>query len=526
MDGDPLFFDAPNSDYHLSDLSPCIGAGVMTADVPHQDIEDNPRPSPQDSAPDMGVYENSRGVPLTTIDLIAPNGGEVWRGGSSRNITWNIVGATVIHHIRLTYSINGGNTYPNTITEGTDNDGIHEWNPVPGINSATVRVKVIAEDSINNELISGTSDSNFTIDSTAPETNIASLTGTSVENGWYISDVTIKLSATDNLSGVAQTSYKINDEEWTSYPAEGVTLSGSDFYYRSEDNAGNVETEKSLEVKIDSSPPWVPVVIDDGAFTNSETQLHARWLSEAKSGISEYQYSIGTWQGGTDVLDWVSAGEDTEDTVTGLDLVNGQTCYFGVKARSNAGLWSDVGYSDGIAIDTSLEQKEVALHSGWNLISICLDPANTDMESLLISISGLYRSVWAYDALTTSWEQYVPAGPSSTLTTMKSGKGYLIDMVVPGTLTIIGRELTDTTIQLYGGWNCVGYNSTNPQPRVTAMSSLSGSYIAIYAYDSETGNWMSHIVGVPSIANNLDELKPSMGFWILMNQDDEWILQQ
>ncbi|MHC4533475.1 MAG: carboxypeptidase regulatory-like domain-containing protein [Planctomycetota bacterium] len=57
IDADPLFID-PDSDFHLSDNSPCIGAGIMTPDVPDTDIEGNPRPNPPDSNPDMGAYEN------------------------------------------------------------------------------------------------------------------------------------------------------------------------------------------------------------------------------------------------------------------------------------------------------------------------------------------------------------------------------------------------------------------------------------------------------------------------------------
>ncbi|MFC1714461.1 right-handed parallel beta-helix repeat-containing protein [Candidatus Poribacteria bacterium] len=63
IDLDPLFEDAPNSDYHLFNFSPCIGAGTMTPDVPTTDIEGNPRPDPDGSSPDMGAYESLLGPP-------------------------------------------------------------------------------------------------------------------------------------------------------------------------------------------------------------------------------------------------------------------------------------------------------------------------------------------------------------------------------------------------------------------------------------------------------------------------------
>ena len=61
-DDDPIFIDASNGDYHLSNYSPAIGAGTTT-DAPNEDIEGNPRPNPSGTNPDIGAYENSYGVP-------------------------------------------------------------------------------------------------------------------------------------------------------------------------------------------------------------------------------------------------------------------------------------------------------------------------------------------------------------------------------------------------------------------------------------------------------------------------------
>ena len=67
IDADPLFIDPDNGDYHLNDSSPCIGAGIMTPDVPATDIEGNPRPNPPGSNPDMGAYENPLAEPPGSI---------------------------------------------------------------------------------------------------------------------------------------------------------------------------------------------------------------------------------------------------------------------------------------------------------------------------------------------------------------------------------------------------------------------------------------------------------------------------
>jgi len=64
-----------------------------------------------------------------------------------------------------------------------------------------------------------------------------------------------------------------------------------------------------------------------------------------ESGIAEYQYAIGTFPGGTDVADWTSAGTETEITHYGLNLIEGQSYYFTVRAKNRSGLSGANGYS-------------------------------------------------------------------------------------------------------------------------------------------------------------------------------------
>lgn len=54
--------------YHLTDYSPCIGAGSDTPDIT-DDIDGDPRPNPELTAPDMGADENNRPTPLPRGDV-------------------------------------------------------------------------------------------------------------------------------------------------------------------------------------------------------------------------------------------------------------------------------------------------------------------------------------------------------------------------------------------------------------------------------------------------------------------------
>lgn len=100
-----------------------------------------------------------------------------------------------------------------------------------------------------------------TVPVTAVGLNPAEPTGT---NGWYQSSVIVDLSATDDMSGVESTYYRINGGDWEAYSgplelnADGIHT--VDYY--SEDNAGNREESKSVEVKIDGTGPSLQVSVD------------------------------------------------------------------------------------------------------------------------------------------------------------------------------------------------------------------------------------------------------------------------
>ncbi|MFA5102556.1 MAG: hypothetical protein WC525_05340 [Candidatus Thermoplasmatota archaeon] len=80
------------------------------------------------------------------------------------------------------------------------------------------------------------------------------------QNGWYINNVTVTLSTTDNESGVNVTYYRVNTTSWEIY-IEPFILSNDGcpilIEYYSIDNAGNEETPKSVVLKIDKTPPTV-----------------------------------------------------------------------------------------------------------------------------------------------------------------------------------------------------------------------------------------------------------------------------
>lgn len=118
------------------------------------------------------------------------------------------------------------------------------------------------------------------------------------------------------------------------YNQEGVPCQPSDFgpYY------------------LDETPPPAPVVQDDGDYTPYPTSIHISWsASDPDSGIDCCELAVGTSPGATDILPWTTVtGSDAQVSIP--EQQAGTVLYASVRARNNAGSWSNAGHSDGITV--------------------------------------------------------------------------------------------------------------------------------------------------------------------------------
>ena len=121
----------------------------------------------------------------------------------------------------------------------------------------------------------------------------------------------------------------------------------------------------------DTTPPSAPGTVRDGTgsdivYTTSTTQLAANWdaASDAQSGISGYQYAIGTSAGGTQTVTWTSLGNVTTVTKTGLSLTNGQTYFFSVRAVNGVGLTGSATNSNGQKVDSTAPSAPATVRDG------------------------------------------------------------------------------------------------------------------------------------------------------------------
>jgi hypothetical protein len=122
------------------------------------------------------------------------------------------------------------------------------------------------------------------------------------ENGWYVSDVNVSLSATDELSGVREIRYRTVEGEWKVQSGDYVELfldydclnDGLIKYY-AVDFAGTREKTNTFEIDIDQQPPEikynVTVVIEGLIYKIYVVKISTLYFDNC-SGIERIEFYI------------------------------------------------------------------------------------------------------------------------------------------------------------------------------------------------------------------------------------------
>lgn len=124
------------------------------------------------------------------------------------------------------------------------------------------------------------------IDFSAPETV------SNIEDKWLKEEFAVELTATDDLSGVATTSYSMNGSVFTEGTSFTVIKEGiNEVQFFSTDISGSKEESKTAQVKIDKTAPEVSWTLDE------EVALGSMWpitykASDALSGIASEKLTV------------------------------------------------------------------------------------------------------------------------------------------------------------------------------------------------------------------------------------------
>jgi len=122
---------------------------------------------------------------------------------------------------------------------------------------------------------------------------------------WHTTDFFTVLTATDDLSGVAETYYKINGGDTRNVTASGmpfitVESANDTLEYWSTDLAGNTENPHKfvINIKLDKTNPSISIITPLNGSEVTSSIVNVTWtISDQTSGISRYQVRLdsGSW---------------------------------------------------------------------------------------------------------------------------------------------------------------------------------------------------------------------------------------
>jgi PKD repeat protein len=91
----------------------------------------------------------------------------------------------------------------------------------------------------------------------------------------------------------------------------------------------------------------------DIAIQNQASSISANWagFGDPESGITQYEWAIGTTPGGTNIQNFITVGLTLNATASGLSLLDGQIYYVTVRATNGVGE-TVTATSNGVLVDT------------------------------------------------------------------------------------------------------------------------------------------------------------------------------
>lgn len=253
--------------------------------------------------------------------------------------------------------------------------------------------------------------------------------------------------ATDNI-GVAGYEVSVNGKIQTT-TTQSISLSDLtcktdyEILVRAYDEAGNyseyiTETFSTIDTDVPTTTTEIQYAIGDDATTLSAT-------------------GIGT-------INWYDADKNPLANAPKPPTTSESTLHYFVS-QTILSCESDA-VEITISVIKNTESQTIALETGWNLISICVEPTDKTFASVLNEVD--------FDIIKNN-DGFFHSGKATELqsiTTFNAGEGYLIYMNSAQSITIEGTPVKNYITNLKSGWNLVGVPQNVSKPTATLPATI------------------------------------------------------
>ena len=167
-----------------------------------------------------------------------------------------------------------------------------------------------------------------------------------------------------------------------------------------------------------------------------------------------------------------------------------------------------------VTIENSGAKKEITvigesvpadIKAGWNLLSLYLEPLNTNIDSVLAGIKDKIASAWKWED--DNWSVYLPdfsqeevlayISPRgfNQITDISSGEGFWVNSDTEQNLTVQATLPANPFHILASGWNLIGRKNNETQLITDYISGNVDSIISIWKWDNNKANWAVYLPG-------------------------------
>ncbi|MFA5772779.1 MAG: right-handed parallel beta-helix repeat-containing protein [Thermoplasmata archaeon] len=315
------------------------------------------------------------------------------------------------------------------------------------------------------------------IDKNAPSTSTATY-GMLSNTGWYVSSVSLNLSATDDLSGVNNITYQINGTSFVNYTGN-VSITEDGYYtiiYQAYDLAGNAESQKTIWLNVSATPPnttyavlgtssangWYISSIQVTIYTStgSISGIHHTNCSVNNASFATYQQPFWLNASGIHFIQFysvtnASVQEETKNFTLRVDI-DAPTTTTNISQAIGNNSW----YAQTVSVNLSATDA----NSGLSYTEYKLDSAGWVTGNVVnVSTEGVHTLLYRSKDV---------AGNTESTNTLS----LKLDTSAPETLFALGGTLSTTQWYI-----------TNVTITVTASDAYSGPNITYVKVDS--GNW-------------------------------------
>jgi len=319
-------------------------------------------------------------------------------------------------------------------------------------------------------------------DGVAPTTSVQVTSGITGLDGWYLTDVTLLLVATDDPdgTGVKETQFALDDDGWGTGTSLSVGIEGvHTLKYYSVDNANNIEETKSVEIKIDKTAPSISGSPDrapnPGGWYNSDVTVTFA-AADAVSGLA----------GCTAPTTIASEGKDQVVSGTATDAAgNSASCEVTGISIDKTPPASVLTVGEPKWVVTGPDGVEVVFITPQTPFTLtATDPAAEGVDS-----SGVQQC--EYKLGDGEWQ--VVTGPFTLSVTRPTQLSYrAIDVAgnieEARSITVVGDlTLPQTTVSVEGTAGNNGWHTSDVT--LTASAEDTGSGVARTEYHTGDGNW-------------------------------------